>query len=169
MKGAIGNAFIMNMVITFIAIFFSLLIGSMAFSKAHKIKNYIVNEIDIFEKRRIMYFDSSYETEELREWNETVNSFLSKTGYHLAKDNSSCPDSTDKNISRVIWSDTGRYDYCIYRVGEIYDSPESDIRRRYHYQVKVFMKMDLPVIGEMIKIPIVSETQSYTEFKWEEI
>ena len=36
MKGAIGNALIMNIVITFIVIFYSILIGSMAYSKAYK-------------------------------------------------------------------------------------------------------------------------------------
>ena len=48
MKGAVGNAFILNMVITFILIFYTLLIGSMAYSKAYRTKNYLINMIDEF-------------------------------------------------------------------------------------------------------------------------
>ena len=43
MKGAIGNAFILNMVITFIIIFYVLLIGSVAYSKAYRINTFLIN------------------------------------------------------------------------------------------------------------------------------
>ena len=52
MKGAIGNALILNIVITFIFIFFILLIGSMAYSKAYKTKNYLINMIDQYDGKR---------------------------------------------------------------------------------------------------------------------
>ena len=45
MKGAIGNAFILNMVITFIIIFFMLLIGSMAYSKAYKTNKFLLDSV----------------------------------------------------------------------------------------------------------------------------
>ena len=113
-----------------------------------------------------MDFDTSaINNENFIEWENTVNTYLSKAGYHIATDDSVCP--LDKEINYVIRSSEGRYEYCIIRVGEIHDSPDSDIRRRFHYEVKVYMKMDLPLIGDALKMPLVGETQSYTEFKWE--
>lgn len=164
MKGAIGNALIMNIVITFITIFFSLLIGGMAYSKAYKVKNFIVNEIELFERQGKHQFNAPIYYKD--EWDNVVNEYLRNIGYPIAKDRSSCPDRTSEGYTSWIWSNEGRYDYCIYNKYIIRDDGHTPIiKQKYYYEVWVFMKMDLPVIGEMIKIPIKSQTKTYTIYR----
>ena len=167
MKGAIGNALIMNIVITFIVIFFSLLIGSMAFSKAYKVKKYLINQIDLYEKRGIMTFDSSDITNpNYIRWNDETNEFLRKMGYHLATSNGGCERNEEEKKEQWIYSKEGQYDYCIFRKAQIYPSDENPtIESKHYYKVRVYMKLDLPVIGDAIKLPITGETKSYTKYR----
>jgi hypothetical protein len=167
MKGAIGNAFILNMVITFMLIFYTLLIGSMAYSKAYRTKNYLINLIDEFERNEISDFSSRVGRPSPREqWDEKANEYLGKVGYPISTNEwNNCPTNKDK-YDLFIGNGQGRYDYCIYRRGDIFDSTGNKvIRRRYNYMVIVYMKFDIPAIGEYIKIPIRGETKQYTIYR----
>lgn len=152
MKGAIGNAMIMNIVITFIIIFFSLLIGSMAYSKAYKTKNYLINMIDKYEantNNEEVYFEE--------EWDNEVNEYLGKMGYIIT--DKKCPNKDGYMIKR---QHTSGYDYCIYIKYQI--KPEEHnpvIRSRYNYMVLVYMKFDFPIVGDILKLPVTGETKSY--------
>lgn len=163
MKGAIGNAFILNMVITFIIIFYVLLIGSMAYSKAYKTKNYIINLIDEFEttgKKNFGMYDRVIQSQQ-DEWNERVNEYLGKIGYVIADD--TCPVLLNQyNYEYWINHTEGGYDYCVYR--RIPDRNEN-MEKRYNYLVQVYMKFDFPVIGKYVKIPLRGETKTYTQMK----
>lgn len=166
MKGAIGNAFILNMVITFMIIFFSLLIGSMAYSKAYKTKNYILNLIDEYEREGKNSFNRR-DSKDGEDWDKDVNEYLGKIGYIINNKNiNTCPDeSTKYNNSYEKWvtNENGRYDYCVYRKYSVRDPDDNpSMMRRYNYMVLVYMKFDLPVIGDYIKVPITGETKVYT-------
>ena len=92
MKGAIGNALILNIVITFMIIFFSLLIGSMAYSKAYKTKNYILNLIDEYEREGKNSFNRR-DSKDGEDWDKDVNEYLGKIGYIINNKNiNTCPD-----------------------------------------------------------------------------
>ena len=164
MKGAIGNAFILNIVITFMLIFFSLLIGSMAYSKAYKTKNYLINMIDKYETAGKKNFGDN-SMQDGQEWDTEVNEYLGRIGYIVTSKKNSCPNKkedlgyfTEKN------NDNG-YDYCIYAKYEVKPQDHhTTIKWKYNYMVLVYMKFDIPIIGEIIKLPITGETKSYTEF-----
>ena len=163
MKGAIGNAFILNMVITFIIIFFTLLIGSMAYTKAYKTKNYLLSQIDKYAS------SGKYKLNEVKtEWDNDVNDFLRKTGYSMSTNpdvySSTCPDKTEQGYSILLNNSKGRYDYCIYSKRKDYNLSSSIKNSRYTYMVLVYMKLDLPVIGKALKMPITGETKTYTKF-----
>ena len=167
MKGAIGNAFILNLVITFMIIFFSLLIGSMAYSKAYKTKNYLLNVIDKYEREGKRSFNSASSTTDKTDWDNEVNEYLGKIGYIINNGSTNtCPDkSTKKDGKYQTWvtNENGRYDYCVYRKYSVVDNESHEsIIRKYNYMVLVYMKFDLPIIGEFIKLPITGETKSYT-------
>jgi len=162
MKGAIGNAFILNMVITFIIIFYMLLIGSMAFSKAYKTKNFLINSIDLFETQGKKSFGTKYGTNS-EEWNNHVNEYLRRIGYNLVTTNTSCPDkSTDKPIEKgyELYRNNRDYDYCIYIREK--EHTTGIIKKSYNYMVLVYMKFDFPIIGDFIRVPISGETKTYT-------
>ncbi len=166
MKGAIGNAFILNIVITFMGIFFTLLIGSMAYSKAYKTKNYIITTIESFERQNKNKLNSANHDE----FRNEVNEYLSRVGYQLASEKNSCPDmshyknsSDSKDKGYKIYLTNEDYDYCIYQ--RIYTSENTTIDMRYNYMVLVYMKLDLPVVGQFLKLPITGETKTYTDLK----
>ena len=163
MKGAIGNTFILNTVITFIIIFFTLLIGSMAFSKAYKTKNFLINKLEQFELEGKRNINMPY-TQDKKDWNEQVNEYLSKAGYPIATKNGSC--KAKENHTNWISSKEGEYDYCIYRREyQQNDDMESIIDKSYNYVVQVYMKLDFPIIGDYLRIPITGESKTYHMFK----
>lgn len=187
MKGAIGNAFILNMVITFIVIFFMLLIGSVAYSKAYKTNKFLVDSlVDYVEyfntvdnQKDICFSNCSKKIE--KNWNDIVNEYLGKSGYILSSRNNSCPKTTGKNEKGnsvdvypndegyILKRDSkiGDYEYCIYqkRYYELNETDDFFSKRRYSYKVVSYMKFDFPIIGEFMKLPIVSETKVIVNYK----
>lgn len=168
MKGAIGNALILNIVITFIGIFFTLLIGSMAYSKAHKTKNYIVNVLDNWNYVPTGATNSNNEAiiadSDKQQLQNLINPYLSKIGYTISSKSKTCP--TKESYSIVKNTEIGDYEYCVYqKIHFNYNAGNSTVLRKYNYMVLVYMKLDLPVIGQFLKIPITGETKTYTDLK----
>lgn len=167
MKGAIGNALILNIVITFMILFFSLLIGSMAYSKAYKTKNFMIELLNQYESKNIHDLNVK-NSENRRNWDNTVNDYLRKSGYPISSA-STCNDLRKKYDATllVIGNDVGSYDYCVFKKcdNDECESRNSIIGTRYNYLVLVYMKLDFPVFGNYIKIPITGETKTYTRIK----
>lgn len=179
MKGAIGNAFILNMVITFILIFYMLLIGSMAYSKAYKVKNYLLNSVVSYdEKIRNKFYSSSNfgndrlgsnlsdEFQRAGSFGNYVDESLHDYGYILSTANQTCPEKDGYSILRDNY--VGGYDYCIYwnfQQALIDENSNNPIYLKYNYMVLVYMKFDFPVIGDYIKIPMTGETKTITIFR----
>ncbi len=191
MKGAIGNAFILNMVITFIIIFFMLLIGSVAYSKAYKVNKYLldslmdyveyVNTVD--NQKNICFTDNCNSKVDIN-WSDKVNEYLHRSGYILSNGTGTCPsvaghdsddefafvypDDVDDKSPYVLKRNTkeGEYDYCIYQKRYYEKNKADDIftKKRYTYKVLSYMKFDFPIIGEFIKLPIVSESKVVVNF-----
>ena len=164
MKGAIGNAFILNMVITFMLIFFSLLIGSMAYSKAYKTKNYLLNLVDKYDSRKDDFDYFMFRgAPQADDWDKEVNEYLGRIGYIINnKSTSTCPDKSKYNYKYERGNENG-YDYCVYVRFDIEAQDNNPtILERYNYMVLVYMKFDFPIIGEFIKLPITGETKAYT-------
>ncbi|MBP3920587.1 MAG: hypothetical protein J6D28_03380 [Bacilli bacterium] len=155
MKGAIGNAFLLNIVITFVITFLSLLIGSMAYTKAYKVKNHIVNSIDQFVSE---YGPDVDRASQHRLWTDIVNPYLGKVGYQLSTKNT-C-DSVDSNGFVRIRGNNIDYDYCLY-----HQQYPKDKYTLTQYRVVVFMKLDLPIIGDYIRIPVRGETKEYISYE----
>ena len=166
MKGAIGNAFIMNTVISFIVIFFMLLIGSMAYSKAYKSKNAILNLVEKYEENGKMVLNNKINNNpRLKEWDNEINEYLGRVGYPLTTNvDKLCGDSgKQKKQILIIGNAVGRYDYCVYKK---YQTNRNDkIDETYNYIIKAYMKLDLPVIGKYIRIPVTGETKTYYVYK----
>lgn len=174
MKGAIGNAFILNMVITFILIFYMLLIGSMAYSKAYKVKNYLLNSVVSFDerKRNESNLDNSNLSTMLKNnftgnaFNDYVNSSLHDYGYILSTASNTCPKKDGYEILKN--NRIGEYDYCIYwnfTTESISKTSTDSIYVKYNYMVLSYMKFDFPVIGDYVKIPMTSESKTITIFR----
>ena len=140
MREATGNALLTMMMTSIIAIIMIFFVGSISYSKAYRIKNYIVNQI-----------------EENKGWSSTlsdeVDGYLKNAGYYVSKSGSSCPDlSTNADDCENVYNHV-RYDYCVYSCS-----------LGTYYKVITHMKFDFPVIGSRIKFDVKGETESFNDF-----
>lgn len=148
MKESIAQAFILNLILFFFVILVLLLFGSINYSKAYKVKNRIITII-----------------EKYGEWgpdakNEVADNMV-KAGYQTLYVSNGKDNKCDKfgNKDDIVYpkSDgtdlTGgrRYDYCVIKhkssVGE-------------YYQVVVYMKFEIPIIGGFLEFPVKGETKA---------
>lgn len=135
MKEAIGNAFLFNIVIVFVVIFIAFLVGSLSYTKAFKVKNRIVSIIEENET----YNNSSVRDE--------IDGALGTIGYRVNKNGiQKCDVRNEKNAVNK----TSNYRYCIY---------EYQTSRGKYYGVVAYMYFDIPLISEVLEIPIYGETK----------
>ncbi len=140
MREATGNALLVGMVTSMIAIIMIFFVGSLSYSKSYRIKNYIIN---IIEKNR-GWSDSNA---------QTVNDYLKKVGYNM-KSGNVCPSMNDHSCT-LLNSNTSGYDYCIYQCKDGgFD----------FYRVVTYMKFDFPVINNTLKFKVQGETKTFNSF-----
>lgn len=149
MKESLGNAFLFNLIIAFTLIFIALFSASLIYSKAYKFKNRIV---DIIESNQIK---NKSRGEIIAEIDEILTDF----GYRMddagCESNESFRNSSLKpteNIMETLHNDT--YRVCIYKI-------ENDQTKMFYYKVIVYMYLDLPLVGDLIQIPLKGETRSF--------
>ncbi len=142
MREAIGGTWLFGIVVVFIVLFSGYLAMSVNYSKAFKVKNAIV---DILEKEE---GHSDAAKDKIKEYNKNVGYGVSsncETGYTGADPVSSAAGSNVK------------YRYCI--KCESNNSVDGSRLPTSYYSIKVFFKLDLPVIGNMFVFPISGETK----------
>lgn len=138
MRESIGNSFIFNLVLIFVAIIIALLVGSLSYSKAFKIKNQIISIIEKYET----YNNSAVKSE--------INAFLQNIGYRTGNSRNNCADQSDGGY--VLETGTNnQYRYCVYF---------KQTSKGYYYKVGVFMYFDIPFIGQYLEFPIYGETKT---------
>jgi hypothetical protein len=170
MKGAIGNALLLNIVITFIGIFYLLIIGAMAYSKAFKVKNYLLDSLIYYDELHGELPSSEMERAfkgNTTSWNNIVYPFLSNIGYNISHEDNTCPNKNgahpnDSGYKLIRDTKTGQYDYCIYI--KRYDT-SGFATSKYSYKVISYMKFDFPIVGKFMKLSMSGETKTITKFK----
>ena len=161
MKGAIGNALILNIVITFITLFLLLVVGSMSYTKAIKVRNYLLTEVEKYhETNGSIPYSAAIN---MQYWDERVNPYLATAGYPLATKRDSCPDKSSYNYKTQMNTRVGFYDYCVYE--KVVRPTTGSVNYYLTYMVLTYMKFDFPLVGNYIKIPITGETKSYMVLK----
>lgn len=142
MKEATGNALVMTMMASIIAIIMIFFVGSISYSKSYRLKNYIINQI-----------------EENGSWNDELSkqldAYFKDVGYNVRRTNdNTCPNVTTaaNNCSNNIYN--GSYETCIYKCGGI----------NTYYKVITYMKFDFPVVGNSLKFKVQGETRTFNDF-----
>lgn len=141
MKSALGNAFIVNFIIVFAVIFITLFVGTTSYTKALRIKNRIT---DIIEENNGYNIDAANE----------ISAYLKDVGYRVSNSNSSDCNLNNKAGYTVVFpssTTTSNYDYCIF---------EYTNKKGTYYGVKTYMYLDLPIIGDKLKIGVYGETKT---------
>ena len=139
MKSAIGNAFIMNFIIIFTVIFIGLFVTSLSYTKAMKVKNKITDIIEVHNG-----FNDNTKSE--------IEAYLKEAGYKISKGNkSSCKYKGSDTYTVYPNTTTSNYDYCVF---------EFKNDNGTYYGVKTYMYLDIPIIGDVVKIGIYGETKT---------
>ncbi len=165
MKESISNALLFNMVITFVVILIAFFVGSLSYSKAFKVKNKIVEEI---EKEGENSSDPenayAYAYDEIESWLGSGDDG-NGIGYRKntaggANNTGNC--STDSSNAELV-NKTSNYEYCVYRISTCDNSNKA--KCGVYYQVVAYMYFDVPVVGDLIKIPVRGETLTFTKIE----
>lgn len=142
MRQGIGSVFLYNIIIVFILITFAFIAGIMSYSKAFKVNSRIANALENYEG----YNDLS---------NQEINRVLSNLGYVSdSKASSTCPRKNGKN---AITKFNKGWKYCIYE----YDK---DDKGYFRYGIITYIRLDLPIIGKALTLPVYSETERIYEY-----
>ncbi len=166
MKEAIGNAVLFNIIIVFVVVLIMFFVGSLAYSKAYKVKNKIIEEI---EKQGESSNDpaNAYNAaeEDILQWLKAgedgtgIGYRVNTNGGH--NNTSNCSSNKGELVNK-----TGEFEYCVYRVNTCENaSSERKTKCGYYYKVTTYMYFDIPIIGELLKIPVNGETMIFTELK----
>ncbi len=150
MKDAIGNTFMTNFIIIFTVIFIGLFVGSITYTKSIRIKNRIINIIE----------ENGGYDKAMSEEDGEITKFLHEAGYRISPGSSDCKlYGKDVNGTTEIVKygneKTSQYRYCIY---------EYTTNKGSYYGVKVFMYIDLPIIGDLVEVPVYGETKMNSSF-----
>ena len=135
MKESIGSTASLNIVLTFIAIVFAFLAASLSYYKAFKINNIVKNSIEKFE---------GYNELAISE----INNRLTSLGYQRI--NVNCDKNEKFGGQEYELKESGN-GLCIY----FYNDSST---KSYKYGVVSYMSINMPFVGQFLKIPIKTTT-----------
>ncbi len=144
MRESIGQAFLVNLVITIVGVTMFILIGAVVYSKTFKIKTKLVDIMEKYKGNADVYNAAYKEMED----------YLQSIGYRKNRNAvQSCPSKDNATIKN---NTSSPFHYCVYE----FDSGAGANRGKY-YGVLVYIYFDFPIIGELIEIPVYGETEVF--------
>ena len=146
MREAIGGTWITSLIIVFIFVFTAFLALSINYSKAFRVKNEVLSFIEKGEGIT----------------NETIkltNNYLRNTGYsYVGKCETGYYGVSINNNTNGIYEEAisnKEYNYCIKKV----KSTAINFPDRSYYEVKLFFKFNLPVVGDIFLFKVEGQTK----------
>lgn len=143
MRESVGSVALYYIIIVFLIVAFSFLSIAITYSRAYRVNTNIINAIELYE---------GYNTKTLSK----IDQVLEATSYRaLGTATNSCPvrKGASADAETLLSS---KYEFCVYLF--------SDGNNYYHYGVLSYMYLDIPIVGNTVKIPIYSNTKSYYRF-----
>lgn len=146
MKEAIGNTFILGLVITFIVIFGLLFATSISYTKAFKVKNKIVEILEKYDD--ILDISSANNTRLNSNVEAEINKELSEIGYRISTKSNNCSIRNGQDaLTKTI---TANYEYCVYKY---------TTSKGVYYGVTTYMYYEIPIINASLRFPVYGETK----------
>lgn len=163
MKESIGNAMLFYIIITFVVVLIMFFVGSLSYSKAYKVKNKIVEEIE----KEETYNEAA--ATEIESWLAGGGTNGKGIGYRVntgsLNNTENCPIKNSALIDiptdAKLINQKSNYQYCVYEIATC--THGRDGRCGKYYKVVAYMYFDLPIIGDVLKIPVSGETMIFTE------
>ena len=149
MKESTGYTVTLNIIITFVIIIFAFLSAALIFFKSNKVSNIITNAIEKYE---------GYNTASDKE----ILSKLESIGYNKNKINCTSSIKSSENnrttcglMSGISYT-SGSKGFCIYFCDE------GDY---YYYKIRTNMMINIPIINNVLNIPIYTNTNRLYNFE----
>ena len=145
MRDAVGGSLLLNLVVIFTGIVIIFFVGIIAYSKAYKVKNRIIELVERNEGYPSSSEDAEFEKEIITE--------LSKVGYRVVSEritNDKC--SRDSSRGNCVNKNTTYYYYCVCEHSDSVSSGTS-------FEVITYVQFEFPVIGDLITFPVKGETK----------
>lgn len=140
-----GSTFLYNLIFIFLAIIFSFLMGTLIYHRAFITNSRIINALEKYE---------GYNKYSINE----IEVQLQSAGYPSGVWKT-CP-TTYRGLP-LQTPVSQRYTYCVYLIGtDGLDTSGS----YYSYGVVTYIKFDLPIVGDLLKIPIFAESNRIYKF-----
>ena len=152
MKDAIGGSLLLNLVVIFTSIVILFFVGIVAYSKAYKIKNRIIEVIE----RNETYNPGIAE--------QQLKNDLSKAGYMMASSEEINAKCGIDNLNTVTYGMNG-YLYCVYEKSCARREPDPNTHEvvctgERSYEVVTYIHFNFPVIGDLMTFAVRGETKS---------
>lgn len=150
MKESIGYTVSLNIMIIFITIIFAFLCAALIYFKSNKASNIITSAIEKYE---------GYNTSAISE----INRNLSSLGYG-SRTISCATELVDEGITcNIVENVFGQGDsgYCVY---ECYEKDASGNYDYYYYKIRTNMMITIPIIQDILDIPVYSNTNRLYKF-----
>jgi len=174
MKESIGNALLFNIIIVFVIILLAFFLGSLSYTKAFKVNNRIVEEIEKEGESAGRQFtdfnqaENAYDNakDNIEKW---LNYGNEGKGIGYRKNTSGgvveCKytPSEDYAKGKLVSDKSNNYEYCVYRVDTCSNSGSS--RCGVYYHVITYMYFDVPIIDSLLKLPVNGETRTFEVMK----
>lgn len=140
MRESFGSAFMYNLIIIFLLVVFAFIMGTVSYYKAFKVNAIIINAIEKYEG-----YNSLAVTE--------IDRLLNTIGYRSETD-FTCP--TRDGVKPLPILKGTYHKYCVYQYNA------GDNYRQYG--VVTYMNIELPIIGEFLRVPVFSKTMRLYNF-----
>lgn len=146
MKESIGSIPLYNIIFAFLIITFTFLAGTLAYSKAFRVSSKIISEVEVAD---------GYNSKSIAE----IHRILSTLGYrkYTTDLSKTCPKRT--GVTKTISSTDSDFFYCIYEFQITIDG-----ELHYYWGAVAFIYLDLPIVGEMVQVPIYTTSDTFYRF-----
>lgn len=149
MKESIGYTVTLNLIIIFIVVVFAFLSATLIYFKSNKVGNVIANSIEKYE---------GYNSYSINE----IGMQMSSLGYSSSSIENSCNKKQTINGGAGVTCNLvnnenakGKNGYCVYFC------QEGDY---YYYRIRTNMMFNLPIINNLLNIPVYSNTNRLYDF-----
>lgn len=149
MREAIGNSFIVNLLLVFLGVMSIIFIGSISYSKAFKVKNRIIS---IIEK-----YGDWPEATLVNEPQKEIEASLKQIGYPMVTRIGDCSKYAKRLGTegvKVVYGANpyeDSYHYCIYK---------HESNKGVYYGVVTFMHFEIPLLAGLLEFPVYGETKN---------
>ena len=149
MKDAIGGSLLLNLVVFFTSVIILFFAGILAYSKAYKVKNKIIEVIEAHDGKIMSDVNPTLIDESVL---SEINTELRNVGYLVssAPDSTKCTNDSARGICTNL--NTSQFNYCMCEQSSATDEGVS-------YEVITYVHFEFPVIGSLLTFPVRGETR----------